>query len=176
MDIQLDKQRVNLLLTINTLLLHRYTQNHDQNLLKRLHANLTCIGELSEKFNNAGNTNKHIFPTILSPPTDSPELVELYVRLQQLFPEGVQILQRRTLLLRQEQLKRQFQQQPPPPQQQQQQPGQQMGQQGIPQGVPQGVPGMHPQATQLQGQPPQQGQGMPQFNQGGITQQGQTFW
>lgn len=111
MDLQLDKQRVGLLLTINTLLLHKYTQTHDQNLLKRLHANLTCIGELSEKFNTGNNTTKPIFPSILSPPNDSNELMELYVRLQQLFPEGVQIIQRRTLLLRQEQLKRQFQQQ-----------------------------------------------------------------
>ncbi len=160
-DIQIDKQRINLLLTINTLLLHKFTQNHDQNLLKRLHANLTCIGELSEKFNNGGVATKHIFPTILSPPNDVPELADLYVKLQQLFPEGVQIIQKRTLLLRQEQLKRQFAAQG------QQQPG------------IQGMQGQQPQNIQQLQQQQQQQQQQGMFNQGNAGPQqgaGQSFW
>lgn len=128
----LDKQRVSLLLNINTVLIQKsiilqqqlsVLQNSSsaapqmipkltellQHHLKRLHSNLTCIGELSEKFNHNGVSSKQIFPNILTPPPDSIELNDMYANLQQLFPDGVQILQRRESALRQEQLKRQGQ-------------------------------------------------------------------
>lgn len=64
-------------------------QSIQQDLLKRLHANLTCIGELSEKHNQA-NATKTVFPSILSPPADVIDLNEMYSSLQKIFPEGVQ--------------------------------------------------------------------------------------
>lgn len=82
-----------------------------QDLMKRLHANLTCMGDLSDK-HNTGNISKVVFPQILTPPADMIDLNELYTQLQKLFPEGVHALQRRSLQMRQEQIRREGQPQP----------------------------------------------------------------
>jgi hypothetical protein len=121
-QLSLDKQRVSLLLNINTLLIqksimlqHQLKEQQQQqqqqqqssnlskltellqHLLKRLHSNLTCIGELSERQNNnsPAQQKKLIFPTILNPPPEFFEFNEYYIALQKLFPEGVAVLTQR---------------------------------------------------------------------------------
>lgn len=136
-----------------------------QDLLKRLHANLTCIGELSEKHNQQ-NLTKVVFPQILTAPADVLELNEFYAQLQKLFPEGMTILQRRALQLRQEQMRSA---------------GENQGQ------MLQGQP--HGQGRQLQGQMQAQMQNQLQGQMGGQLQgqipgqqqqqasiQGQQYW
>lgn len=68
-----------------------------QHYLKRVQLNLTCVAELNEKYRPDGkprNSNKPIFPQILSPPPEStPEISSRYERLIELFPDAVTFLQ-----------------------------------------------------------------------------------
>lgn len=115
-QLQLDKQRVSLLLNINTLLIQKailiqqqlkeQQQQQQQSpsiaklnellqhLLKRLHSNLSCIGELSTAAQGS-QQKRLIFPSILNPPPEFFEFNEYYIALQKLFPEGVAVLTQR---------------------------------------------------------------------------------
>ncbi|KAH3688019.1 hypothetical protein WICPIJ_001013 [Wickerhamomyces pijperi] len=119
--LDLDKQRVTVLLLINTILIQNAMQIQQQiqivskqqpaaaasissklsellqQILKRLHANLTCIGELSERQNKPNDfqlQRKEIFPAILTTIPELQELLEHYNQLRLLFPVGLSMLQR----------------------------------------------------------------------------------
>lgn len=106
-NLEVEKQRVSLLLLINSILVQKSIQVQQQinvgqqgtpynpklpellqQLLKRLHANLTCIGELSERQSKTQNQQRSIFPGILAPIPEFFELTELYNHLRSLFPEA----------------------------------------------------------------------------------------
>lgn len=103
-----------------------------QNYMKRVHMNLSCLATINDRHNGSGqpsNPSKPQFPTTITPPQEMPELVDLYSELQQVYPEAVQFIQRRIIMLRQQQQMQQSQQMQQHQQQMQQQQIQQQTQQ-----------------------------------------------
>ncbi|KAL6453390.1 hypothetical protein SBY92_004958 [Candida maltosa Xu316] len=169
--LSLDRDRVTCLLLINTHLIKKCCNIHNtminnpqfmqqiapenrvmlnntyNHYIRRLQCNLATLNYLYEKYHTNQQQQqqqqqpKAIFPIILSAPQDMPELNQLYSKLQELYPEGVQYFKMKFEESRKQQQQQAFQQQ----QQQQQQ------QQSIP-------PQMPLQQQQQQQQPPQQQQ------------------
>lgn len=147
--VELDKKRIQILLSINTVLLKKCSQlqrqmfpemesqqaqprEQFQNYMKRVHMNLSCLATINERHNGSGqppNPSKPQFPTTITPPQEMPELVDLYSELQQVYPEAVQFIQRRIIMMRQQQQMQQSQQMQQQQQQQQQMQPQQIQQQ-----------------------------------------------
>ncbi|KAH3668440.1 hypothetical protein OGAPHI_002194 [Ogataea philodendri] len=148
-NMEIDKKRIDVLLRINTVLLHKclllqpyilsksnsmnpdYNQRRDtyQNYLKRIHFNLTCLASINDIHSSPPNVPKknYSIPQIVLPPPELPELNEPYKLLNQLYPEALPFFQKRMETLRQQQSQRmpQMQQPQPAPQQAPQQPPQQ---------------------------------------------------
>ncbi|KAK6456721.1 uncharacterized protein RJT20DRAFT_33990 [Scheffersomyces xylosifermentans] len=115
-----------------------------QNCTRRLHCNLSVLNYIHEKYHSDPSQepshNKASFPIMLSPPQEMPELIQLYTKLQELYPEALQFLKSKLQQMKKQQQFQQSGQAPPqnqPPQLQQQQPPQQhssimQGQQIIP--------------------------------------------
>lgn len=204
--LSLDRDRVTCILLINTHLIKKCCNIHNTMLnnpqfmqqispenramltntynhyIRRLQCNLATLNYIYEKYHSPQplqQSSKAIFPIILSAPQDMPELNQLYSKLQELYPEGVQYFKmkfeesrkqqafQQQLQLQQQQHQQHQQQQqsmhapqqqsqqvPPPPQQvlQQQQQSQQQSPQTIPQMMPQQLA---PQSQQQQVPPPQ---------------------
>ncbi|KAK6201462.1 uncharacterized protein RJT21DRAFT_35370 [Scheffersomyces amazonensis] len=159
--LDLDRERVTCLLLINTHLMKKSINIYNnmlcnpqamqsmpqeaksaaiesyQNCIRRLHCNLTVLNYIHEKYHNdasqQSSQTKASFPIILSPPTDMPELTQLYNKLQDLYPEAMQYIKLKLQQMKKQHFQQQQQQVPPqaplPPQQQQQQQQQQLQQQ-----------------------------------------------
>jgi len=125
-EFELDKKRINTLLNINNILIQQCTilqktpSQHQQqqelkesfqNYIKRIHSNLTMLATINEKYSNPISIQqKQQFPQIMTPPSNLPEVFELYQLLQNLYPEGVQFYQKKLQQLRQQQQQQQLQQ------------------------------------------------------------------
>lgn len=168
--VDLDRDRVTVLLLINSLLIkkayHIYSsvlsnqqaiqqllpQSRQEvleqynNLNRRLQCNLSVLTYISDVYHDkaaALQPNKMQFPVILSAPPEMPELRQLYKRLQDLYPDAIQFLKMKMqqMKLQQENQARTGQQLP------------QTLQQAKPQHVGQGMP---PLMQQIQQQMPMQ--------------------
>ncbi|ABN67322.2 predicted protein [Scheffersomyces stipitis CBS 6054] len=157
-SLALDRERVTCLLLINTQLMkkainiyHNILCNQQtlqqmpqqtrqsaidsyQNCTRRLHCNLTVLNYIHEKYHAdpsqvSQQQNKASFPIILSAPQDTPELIQLYTKLQELYPEALQYLKMKLQQMR----KSQFQNQPNQNQQPQQSRPSSFSQQQLPQ-------------------------------------------
>ena len=214
--LSLDRDRVTCILLINTHLIKKCCNIHNTMLnnpqfmqqispenramltntynhyIRRLQCNLATLNYIYEKYHSPQplqQSSKAIFPIILSAPQDMPELNQLYSKLQELYPEGVQYFKmkfeesrkqqafQQQLQLQQQQHQQHQQQQqsmhapqqqsqqvPPPPQQvlQQQQQSQQQSPQTQSQTQSQAPPPPPQQQQQQQHQPQQQQQAPPQ--------------
>lgn len=89
-----------------------------QHYLKRVQVNLTCIGELNEKYRKLSSgqpipTMKPIFPLILSPPPESTnDITSRYFLLTKLFPEAISYIQQQKAMFLKQQQQHQHSQQP----------------------------------------------------------------
>ncbi|GEQ72689.1 hypothetical protein JCM33374_g6376 [Metschnikowia sp. JCM 33374] len=117
--IDIDKDRVTVLLLINSLLIKKAHEiyvnilsnrstiqqmppqsrhvilEQYNNINRRLQCNLSVLSYLENLYNGNVTTqqpNKIEFPVILSPPPEMPELRQLYKRLQDLYPEAIEFL------------------------------------------------------------------------------------
>lgn len=115
--LQLDRERVTCLLLINTQLIKRAISMYNtilinqqalaqltgqdrqrfiemyQNVTKRIHCNLQVLTYLHEKYHSdQPPASKHTFPLIIAAPPEMSELNQLYNKLQDLYPEAVQMI------------------------------------------------------------------------------------
>lgn len=131
-SVELDRERVTCLLLINTQLMKKAIGLHNrffvnqnnlnqlppqakqsimesfQNCNRRLHCNLTVLSYIHERYQNEQglsqqSPNKNSFPVIMAPPQDMPELNQLYLKLQELYPEGLQFLKLKLQQMRKQQ-------------------------------------------------------------------------
>ena len=129
--IDIDRDRVTVLLLINSLLikkayniyvtilsnqqtikrmLHQSRQSIlDQynNLNRRLQCNLSVLAYINDQYHNkaaAQQPNRLQFPVILTAPAEMPELKLLYKRLHDLYPEAIQYLKLKIMQIKQLQL------------------------------------------------------------------------
>ncbi|RCK61039.1 hypothetical protein Cantr_08104 [Candida viswanathii] len=178
--LSLDRDRVTCILLINTHLIKKCCNIHNTMLnnpqfmqqiapenrvmltntynhyIRRLQCNLATLNYIYEKYHSPQPlqlSTKAIFPIILSAPQDMPELNQLYAKLQELYPEGVQYFKMKFEESRKQQA---FQQQQQQLQQQQQQQQQSMHAPQQQQQQPQQVPPPHPPQQVLQQQQQQQ--------------------
>lgn len=129
-QIDLDKDRVTVLLLINSLLIkkahdiyvtilsnrltiqqmppqsrHSILEQYN-NINRRLQCNLSVLSYLENLYNSkvpSPQPNRIEFPVILSPPPEMPELRLLYKRLQELYPEAIEFLKMKMHQMKQQQ-------------------------------------------------------------------------
>lgn len=137
-QLNLDRDRVTVLLLINALLIKKayslyagvlsnqqtFQQMPPQsrqavleqfnNVNRRLQCNLGVLLYISDSYHNkaaAQQPNRFQFPVILSTPPEMPELRQLYKRLQDLYPEAIQFLKSKIQHMKQDQQQQQNQNQ-----------------------------------------------------------------
>lgn len=188
--IDIDRDRVTVLLLINSLLikkayniyvtilsnqqttkrmLHQSRQSIlDQynNLNRRLQCNLSVLSYINDLYHNkaaAQQPNRLQFPVILTAPAEIPELKLLYKRLHDLYPEAIQYLKLKLMQIKQLQLQQLPQKQPDDFQRRQLQQSQQQTKQfQLPQ-QPMSMPQLQQQGSQ-QHLPQRQQQAFSQYN------------
>lgn len=130
-QIDIDRDRVTVLLLINSLLikkayniyvtilsnqqtiqrmLHQSRQtilDQSNNLNRRLQCNLSVLSYINDLYHNkaaAQQPNRLQFPVILTAPVEMPELKPLYKRLHDLYPEAIEFLKVKIQQMKQQQM------------------------------------------------------------------------
>ncbi|EGW35228.1 uncharacterized protein SPAPADRAFT_58434 [Spathaspora passalidarum NRRL Y-27907] len=133
-----------------------------QNCTRRIHCNLSVLNHLHDKYHGDPSQplppSRPTFPIMLSAPADMPELVQLYSKLQELYPEAMQFIK---MKIQQMKNSKHFQQQQQQQQQQLQMQQSQQQQQQMQQHQDPQTQQLQQQQAQLSHQSPMQSQQFP---------------